>query len=68
MNNLIVIELNENLIIINFIIKLKIATKNFAFTQINNKINKILNEIIVEFDEKIRYIVIFKQISFKFVF
>ena len=68
MNNLIVIESNKNSIIIDFIIKLKIAAKNFAFTQINNKINKILNEIIVEFNEEVRYIVTFKQISFKFVF
>ena len=68
MNNLIIIESNENLIIIDFTIKSKIVAKNFAFTQINNKINKILNEIIVELDEKVRYIVIFKQVSFKFVF
>ena len=68
MNNSVVIESNENSIIINFTTKLKIATKNFAFTRVNNKINKILNEIVVEFNEEIRYIVIFKQISFKFVF
>ena len=68
MNNLVVIESNENLIITDFIIKSKIAIKNFAFTRINNKINKILNEIVVEFNEEVRYIVIFKQISFKFAF
>ena len=68
MNNSIVIESNKDSIITDFTTKSKIAAKNFVFTRINNKINKILNEIIVEFNEKIRYIVTFKQISFKFAF
>ena len=68
MNDSVIIELNKNSIITNFTIKSKIAIKNSAFTRINNKINKILNEIIVKLNEKIRYIVTFKQISFKFAF
>ena len=68
MNDSVVIESNENSIITNFITKSKIAAKNSAFTRINNKINKILNEIVVEFNEEIHYIVIFKQTSLKFVF
>ena len=68
MNDSIVIESNESSIITDLTIKSKIIAKNPALTQINNKINKILNEIAVELDEEIRHIVTLKQTSLKFAF
>ena len=65
LNDSVVIESNESPTITGLTIRSKIAAKNSAFTRVNNKINKILNEIAVELDEEVRHIVTSRQASSK---
>ena len=58
------------IIVFDFVFDLNILSNELTHTQINNKINKLLNEIVVQFDDEIRQIVIviFKRALFKLVF
>ena len=65
LNDSIVIESNEGSIITGPTTRSKIAAKNSASTQVNNEINKILDEITVELDEEVRHIATSRQASLK---